>query len=178
MQNRTGSNRTIDKLLLGGIAVLLLTLTAVLSASLREHMAQEGQPAPSFSIRTDSGNVITPEQFGGKLLLLNFWASWCAPCVEETPSLDALQRRFQKEGLVVVGVSVDEDANAYRRFLSTYHIGFQTLRDPSKKLSIDYGTFKYPETYLIDSSGRVIKKVIGKEDWTDERVIAYVQSLL
>jgi cytochrome c biogenesis protein CcmG, thiol:disulfide interchange protein DsbE len=171
-------NRKIDRLLLGGIAVLLLTLTAVLSASLREHMAQEGQPAPSFSIRTDAGNVITPEQFGGKLLLLNFWATWCAPCVEEVPTLDALQRRFQKQGLVVVGVSVDENANAYREFLAKNQVAFQTLRDPSKKLSIDYGTFKYPETYLIDSSGRVIKKVIGKEDWTDEHVISYVQSLL
>ena len=171
-------NRTVDRLLLGGIAVLLLSLTAVLSASLHEHMAREGETAPSFSIRADSGSVITPQQFGGKLLLLNFWATWCPPCVAEVPSLDGLQRRLQKDGLVVVGISVDENPEAYRQFLARNHVSFQTARDPGKKISFDYGTFKYPESYLIDGSGKVIKKVIGKEDWTDERVIAYVQSLL
>lgn len=171
-------NRSVDRFLLGGIAVLLLTLTAVLSASLHEHMAKEGEAAPSFSIQTDSGNVITPTSFGGKLLLLNFWATWCPPCVDETPSLNALQRRFQNQGLVVLGISIDEKPDLYRQFLSKYQVSFQTVRDPSKKISVDYGTFKYPETYLIDSSGKVIRKVIGKEDWADERVISYVQSLL
>ena len=171
-------HRTIDRLVLGGIGVLLVAFVATLSFSLEERMAVEGKKAPGFSIQTDSGRTITPANFGGKLLLLNFWATWCSPCVDEVPSLDALQRRFADKGLVVLGVSVDENPGLYRDFLAKNRVSFLTVRQPSKELSQDYGTFKYPETYLIDQQGVVIRKVIGKEDWNNDRVISYVQSLL
>jgi peroxiredoxin len=171
-------NRTIDRLVLAGIGVFLAAFIGVVSYSLEDHIAVEGKKAPGFSIETDSGRTITPADFGGKLLVLNFWATWCAPCVEEMPALDELQRRFAGKGLVVLGVSVDENANEYKGFLAKNRISFLTARQGSRKVSADYGTFKYPETYLIDQSGVVIKKVIGKENWTDDRVISYVQSLL
>jgi cytochrome c biogenesis protein CcmG/thiol:disulfide interchange protein DsbE len=169
---------TINNVLLGGIGVLMVAFIATLSFSLEEHMAVEGKKAPGFSIQADNGRTITPANFGGRLLVLNFWATWCQPCVDEVPSLDALQRRFAKKGLVVLGVSVDENPNLYKQFLAKNNISLLTVRQPSKQLSQDYGTFKYPESYLIDQSGIVIRKVIGKEDWNDERVISYVQSLL
>jgi peroxiredoxin len=94
------------------------------------------------------------------------------------PALDALQRRFAGQGLVVVGISIDTDAAAYHQFLKKYPVSFQTARDGAKKINTDYGTFKVPESYLIDQSGRIVKKVVGKENWTDEHVINYVQSFL
>jgi peroxiredoxin len=171
-------NRTIDHAVLGGIGVVLIAFVVTLSFTLEEHAAAEGKKAPSFSIRTDSGRTVTPEDFGGKLLVLNFWATWCQPCVEEVPSLDALQRRFANKGLVVLGVSVDENPKLYRDFLARNRVSFLTARTGPKGLSADYGTFKYPETYLIDQSGVVVKKVMGREDWNDDRVVSYVQSLL
>ena len=178
MDNRRFSHQAIDHAVLGGIGLLLIAFVVTLSFTLEEHAAAEGKKAPSFSIRTDSGRTITPTDFGGKLLVLNFWATWCQPCVEEVPSLDALQRRFADKGLVVLGVSVDENPSLYREFLSRYRVSFLTARTGPKGLSADYGTFKFPETYLIDQSGVVIKKVMGKDNWTDERVVSYVQSLL
>jgi peroxiredoxin len=171
-------NRTIDHLLLVGVIALAALFVGVVANSLNDHVAKEGDRAPKFSIRTDSGRDVTPAEFGGKLLLVNFWATWCPPCVEEMPALDALQRRFAGQGLVVVGISIDTDAAAYHQFLKKYPVSFQTARDGAKKINTDYGTFKVPESYLIDQSGRIVKKVVGKENWTDEHVINYVQSFL
>lgn len=157
---------------------MMALFVSIVANSLNDHVAKEGDTAPRFSIRTDSGREMTPADFGGKLLMVNFWATWCQPCVEEVPTLDALQRRFAGQGLVVLGISVDTDANAYRQFLKKYQVSFETARDGAKKINADYGTFKFPETYIIDRSGKIVKKVIGKENWTDERVVNYVQSLL
>ncbi len=172
MKNRT------DRLLLGGIALLLITFVAVLAKSLDEHMVKEGDTAPHFSIRTDAGRTIGTPDFPGKVLILNFWASWCAPCVEEMPSLDVLQKRFSGQGVTVLGISIDKDANAYHQFLARTPVGFETARQTADLINVDYGTLQVPETYIIDRSGKVLKKIVGKEIWSDERVINYVQSLL
>ncbi len=172
MQNRT------DRILLGAIGLLLIAFVAVLAESLNDHVIKEGDRAPNFSIRTDEGRTISPADFGGKVLVLNFWATWCAPCVQEIPTLDSLQRHFAGAGLVVLGVSVDTDQNAYRQFLTRNPVSFLTARENTQKINADYGTFQYPETYIIDRSGKVVKKIIGKETWNDERVVNYVQSLL
>lgn len=172
------SERTVNRLLIGGIAALMVTFAFVLTAALNEHMAKEGEPAPAFEVRTDQGRTITPTAFGGKLLVVNFWGTWCAPCLEEIPSLNEFQERFAKDGVVVLGISIDDDRNAYRGFLATHQLAFQTYWQGTNKINAAYGTFKWPESYLIDRSGTVIKKIVGKENWTDSRVINYVQSLL
>ncbi len=172
MKNRT------DRILLGGIALLLVAFVGLLANSLNEHVVKEGDTAPSFTIRTDTGKTMGPEAFPGKVLILNFWASWCAPCVEEMPSLDSLQKRFAGQGVTILGVSIDTDAKAYRQFLSKTPVSFETAMETANRINVDYGTLQVPETYIIDRSGKVIKKIIGKETWNDERVINYVQSLL
>ena len=172
MRNRT------DRFLLGGIALLLVAFVGVLAKSLNEHIVKEGDTAPSFSIRTDSGKMLGPANFPGKVLIVNFWASYCAPCVEEMPSLDVLQKRFATQGLVVLGVSIDTDANAYRQFLLRTPVHFETALETTDRINVDYGTLQIPETYIIDRSGLVVKKIVGKEMWSDERVMEYVQSLL
>ena len=120
-----------------------------------------GDKAPDFTITTDSGKQITRSDFGGRLLVLNFWATWCPPCVEEMPSLDEFQKRLAASGVVVLGVSVDTNEPPYRAFLQKARVSFLTARDPQASISAEYGTFKYPETYVIDSSGRVLQKHIG-----------------
>ncbi len=143
-----------------------------------ERVVVAGQTAPEFRITTDTGRTITRSDFGGKLLVLNFWATWCPPCVEEMPSLNQLQQQFAENGVVVLGVSVDQNQGAYRRFLDRANVAFLTARDPDAKISSEYGTFKYPETYIIDSRGKVLEKVIGPADWTDPAMVARVKSLL
>src|SRR6516165_5629737 len=102
--------------------------------------------------------------YRGKVVVLNFWATWCPPCVEETPGLIQLQRRIASRNGVVLGVSVDEDEAAYRKFLQDHGINYPTSRDPSKKSALDYGTVMYPETYIIDRQGKIARKIIGPQD--------------
>ncbi len=163
------------------LRALLFTLTLVfvglISFTLRDTSAKEGGPAPDFSVTTDDGNKVTPAAFGGKVLVLNFWATWCSPCIQEIPSLDAFQKHFTGSGVVVVGVSIDKNAKKYRNFLDRIHVAFKTARDPGSNVSAEYGTFKIPETYVI-KDGRIVRKFIGAEDWTSEDITQYVQGLL
>lgn len=145
--------------------------------SLRDTSAKEGDKAPVFSLLTDSGRRITPTSFGGKVLVLNFWATWCSPCVEEIPSLNEMQKRFAKQGVVVVAVSIDKNAAKYRDFLKKIPLAFQTSRDPSADISARYGTFQYPESYII-KNGIVVRKYANAEDWTSDDMTQYIKGLL
>jgi cytochrome c biogenesis protein CcmG/thiol:disulfide interchange protein DsbE len=158
--------------------ILLLALCALIVDSMREKVVEAGDRAPGFSVVTDAGKKITRSEFGGKLLVLNFWATWCPPCIEEMPSLIALNEKFAGQGLVVVGVSVDRDEQKYRQFLKRAGVKFETARDPEANISASYGTYKYPETYIIDREGKVVEKVIGARDWMDVKVLQSIQSQL
>lgn len=171
-------NVKVDRLLTGGIGVLLVALVALLYNTLHETVVTVGDSAPSFSVTADNGRSISPANFGGKVLVLNFWATWCAPCVEEIPSLDQLQRRFKNRGLVVLAISVDKDESAYKDFLRRVNVDFLTTRDPAQKISADYGTLQFPETYIIDSRGKIVSKIISATNWTEDKMINYVDSLL
>ena len=167
-----------ERLLQIAIGLLLAVLGYVAADSLRETIIVVGDTAPSFSIAADNGRTVTRSDFGGKLLVLNFWATWCPPCLEEMPSLDQFQKRFAGSGVVVLGVSVDRSDRLYRDFLKKASVSFLTARDPEGRISAGYGTYKYPESYLIDRTGKVVQKIIGPTNWTDEKMISYVQSLL
>jgi cytochrome c biogenesis protein CcmG, thiol:disulfide interchange protein DsbE len=118
------------------------------------------------------------DAFRGKVVVLNFWATWCPPCVEETPSLIQLQQRIASRNGVVLGVSVDEDDAAYRKFIQDHGITYPTSRDASKKSALEYGTVMYPETYIIDRKGKIVRKVIGPQDWNSPEMTAYFDAIL
>src|SRR6478736_5674899 len=100
-------------------------------------------PARDFTVQ-DSDRSVTLSQLRGKIVVLNFWATWCPPCVDEMPSLVEMQRKLEKSGVTVLAVSVDDDGGAYHKFLLDHKIDLLTVRDDAKKSSVLYGTFKYP----------------------------------
>ncbi len=167
-----------DRILQTSILVMLLAFVGVLYLSLHDNVVKAGDSAPDFSIRAENGKTVTAREFGGKLLLLNFWATWCQPCVQEIPSLDALQKELGPKGLVVLGVSVDKDQKAYTEFIKRFGISFLTARDPEQVINGKYGTLQYPESYLIDRSGKVVEKIVGQENWSAGQMVKHVKSLL
>jgi cytochrome c biogenesis protein CcmG/thiol:disulfide interchange protein DsbE len=136
-----------------------------------------GKPAKDFALTLD-GKPAHLSDLRGKVVLLNFWATWCPPCVEETQSLNQLQHRIAPLGGTVLGVSVDDDPQAYESFLKTYNITFPTFRDTTKQIPLSYGTTMYPDTYVITRSGHLDRKIVGAQDWASPDLTAYINSLL
>jgi peroxiredoxin len=130
-----------------------------------------------------SGKSIHLSDLKGKVVVLNFWASWCPPCVEETPALNRLQKYIESRNGVVLGVSADEDNDAYQKFLPQYSVVFPTYRDPgvqgtSSPIARKYGTTGYPETVIIDRHGVLARKFIGPQQWDSPEMFAYFDAIL
>src|SRR5271156_5309986 len=168
----------VDRILEAGIFVMLLAFVGTLYLSLHDNVVKVGDRAPDFSIRADNGKTITARDFGGKLLILNFWATWCPPCVDEVPSLNQLERALGPQGVVVLGISEDESPAAYKSFLDRFQVSYLPARQPTKDIRLRYGTLQIPETYLIDRNGKVVEKVVSEVDWSSDRMIQHVKSLL
>jgi peroxiredoxin len=136
--------------------------------------ARIGSPAPQFALADGAQNVDLAH-LRGHIVVLHFWATWCAPCVVEMPSLMALQRRLPQ--VTVLAISQDEDPAVYRQFLLDYHVDLLTLRDPSERVPHLYGTVKIPETYIIDRNGTLRRKFVSAQDWTSPEVFDYLSKL-
>jgi cytochrome c biogenesis protein CcmG/thiol:disulfide interchange protein DsbE len=156
---------SVDRLLRVGLVIVFGAFVLAIWGPLHDNVVTVGDTAPGFSIVADTGERVSAQNFNGKALLLNFWASWCEPCIAETPSLNALARQ-------------DEDPRAYGSFIRDNQIDFFTLRQPEKSIQLDYGTVKIPESYLIDRHGKVRAKFISNQDWTSGELVAQVESLL
>jgi cytochrome c biogenesis protein CcmG/thiol:disulfide interchange protein DsbE len=153
----------------------MLALALALGSCRSSQPARIGSTAPDFTIH-DGEQTVTLSQFRGKPVLLNFWATWCPPCVEEIPSLVALQREMG-DRLVILTVSMDVDKSAYDAFRKRHMPGLLTVRDPDHKSSTIYGTFAYPESFVIDRNGKIQRKFIGAVRWTSPEMIEYFKGL-
>jgi cytochrome c biogenesis protein CcmG, thiol:disulfide interchange protein DsbE len=137
-----------------------------------------GQSAPDFTVPAfPSGEVKLRDRLRNRVILVNFWATWCPPCVEESPSLEKFAEQMRDRGVEVIAVSVDQDPAELRNFIDRLRLTFTIGRDPNQALAHRYGTFQYPETYIVGRDGRVAEKIIGPIDWQDPRIISFVESL-
>jgi cytochrome c biogenesis protein CcmG/thiol:disulfide interchange protein DsbE len=135
-----------------------------------------GEVAPDFTVQ-DVDRTVSLRQFRGQVLVLNFWGTFCPPCIEEMPSLISMAQSEQAKGVSVLGISIDVDADAYHKFLTDHGVKFLTVRDPDEKTATVYGTHGWPETYIIDRSGVVRRKFIGPVDWNSPEIRSYLEKL-
>jgi cytochrome c biogenesis protein CcmG/thiol:disulfide interchange protein DsbE len=170
-------NSTFIRTSLLRITILLLASLAaiVLYGCKASTPAQIGTVAPDFSV-ADGNRTITLSQFRGKPVMLNFWATWCPPCVEEMPSMVDLQKRLGDK-VVILAVSTDVDEDAFKKFTATRTQGLLTVRDGDHKSNALYGTWQFPETYVIDREGVIRRKFIGPQDWNSPDIIEYFSKL-
>jgi thiol-disulfide isomerase/thioredoxin len=158
--------------------VLFFAFAALMLASVackNDKPAQIGTQAPDFTV-SDGQKTVSLSQFRGKPVVLNFWATWCPPCVEEVPSIVAMQKEMGDK-IVVLAVSIDVDNDAYTQFTAKRMPGVLTVRDGDQKVSSLYGTYGWPETYIIDPNGVIRRKLIGAQDWTSPEMIDYLSKL-
>ncbi len=156
--------------------LILLTAAVFLSGCQRgPRPALVNSPAPEFALK-DADRAVSLRELRGKIVVLNFWATWCPPCVEEMPSLVAMQQSMSGR-VTVLAVSVDLNEDAYRRFLRDHNINLLTVRDPDQKANQLYGTVRFPETYVIDAGGVLRRKFIGPVEWTHPEILDYLGKL-
>jgi peroxiredoxin len=168
----------MDRILMVAIVLLAIGLAWTVAGTLQVHITEAGDTAPNFSIVTEHGRTVTRSDFGGKILALNFWATWCPPCLEELPSMNEFARQYASQGVVVIGISVDKNQTLYKRFLAQRNVVFDTARDPDADIANSYGTFVYPETYIIGRDGKVLEKTPDAFNWMDPQFLERVKFMV
>jgi cytochrome c biogenesis protein CcmG, thiol:disulfide interchange protein DsbE len=139
------------------------------------HPGSIGDPAPAFTIHNGTQSVSLSDD-RGRIVVLNFWASWCAPCLEEFPSLMQLQQ--QMPNVAVLAIAFQTDEPSYRQYLLDNHItGITTAVDLANQSSNAFGTTRPPESYIIDRKGVIRRKIIGPINWTDPEMLNYLKNL-
>jgi peroxiredoxin len=169
------SKANVAKLVVVGI--ILGSAVMVLLVRQGSRFPQLGDSAPSFALPTLQGETVRLSDYRGQVVVLNFWATWCPPCVEETPSLEKFAGQMAGRGVAVVSISVDADAKALEQFVAKYNLTYPVARDPEQAVTSRYGTFKFPETYILDEDGRIADKLIGAIDWQEPRISEFVLNL-
>jgi peroxiredoxin len=137
-----------------------------------------GDRAPEVRLQSVDGKTMNLADYRGKVVLVHFWATWCPPCVEEIPTIERFYQQVLGTDIEVLAVSVDDSADALKTFLAKNTVHFPVLRDPGSATAGSYGTFKFPETYVIGRDGIVRYKVIGPMDWSQRSNVEVVRSLL
>jgi cytochrome c biogenesis protein CcmG/thiol:disulfide interchange protein DsbE len=138
------------------------------------HPGRIGNIAPQFTV-SDGIRTADLSKFRGHIVILNLWATWCTPCIEELPSLLEMQRKLPQ--VTVIAISMDEDATLYQRFLTQNHVDLLTVRDPTARINALYGTSQIPETYIIDRQGILRRKFVSAQNWTSPEILDYLSRL-
>lgn len=137
------------------------------------------QPAPDFTLKDLDGRSHTLTALRGKVVIVNFWATWCPPCRAEMPSMEQLHRELSDEGLVLLAINIEKDGRTVvPRFLASSPHSFPILLDEQEEVQQRYGVYKFPESFIIRKDGIIDDKVIGAIDWSHPQTVAYFRSLL
>lgn len=165
--------------------------TSTAKGPVSDGVVTAGNAAPLFSFKALDGKEAALGDFAGKVVLLNFWATWCVPCVEEMPALERLQKRFAGDGLVIVSINVDPEENieGVKQFVATNGISFPVLLDPNFSLAPQFGVSGFPESFFLDTKGRFVAvaesvgaaptvRFVGDRAWDSPQFFAMVEQLL
>ncbi|MGD9241644.1 MAG: TlpA disulfide reductase family protein [Desulfobacterales bacterium] len=161
-----------------GILILLQTKDTFYNPSDGPQLAK-GLPAPNFSLPDLGGQMVSLADYRGKVVLINIWATWCPPCVQEMPSMEKLYQELRGDGFEILAVSIDESgAQGVRPFMKKHKLSFPVLTDPEGTIKSLYKTTGVPESFIIDTDGVLVEKVIGPRDWAIPDAIRFFRNLI
>jgi peroxiredoxin len=140
--------------------------------------AKIGMEAPDFTLKDLQGNTVTLSEYRGKVVFLNFWASWCPPCREEMPSMERLHEVYAGRDFVMLAVNVEQDVHDVRAFLEKHPHKFQIPLDAAGRAQGLYGVYRFPETFLIDKNGRIAEHYLGARDWSSVEFLSKINTML
>jgi peroxiredoxin len=134
--------------------------------------------APSFTLRDLNGKEVKLEDHRGKIVFLNFWATWCRPCRTEMPSMEKLYNEFKNRDFIILAVDLQEGTRKVRAFKERFKLNFPILLDSDGSVGSKYGVISIPTTYLIDREGYVIGGALGARDWASKEAFELINQLL
>lgn len=171
--------------LLSSLVFLLIGFSLLLSACDKQPQQQPAAPveldsvAPDFTLTDMSGKNVTLSDYRGKVVIINFWATWCPPCRAEMPSMETLYQTLKDDGLIMLAVNIEPNGRqAVADFIAQNPHTFPVLLDEQAKVQTLYGVFKFPESFILRKDGTIDDHVIGAIDWAHPEVINYFRSLL
>ncbi len=163
----------LNAVLKGGAGILLALLVLQCTRPL-----QVGQKAPDFTLPALKGGSVSVHSFEGRVLILHFWATWCPPCLEELPGLSRFIKSLDPTKVAFLSVCVDNaEPEMIKKFMTSWGLELPVCVDPGGQVARKYGTFRYPETYVLDPRGVLSRKVIGSSDWKDPNWVQFLHDL-
>ena len=167
-------------LMLVGMGVIVLLQTKNSSIDISDFSrVSAGNPAPDFTLSSIDGQTVSLADYRGKVVLLNIWATWCPPCVEEMPSMEKLHQTIDRESFKILAVSIDTSGEkTVNPFMKKHKLTFTTLIDTEGTIKKQYQTTGVPESFIIDKNGMIVEKVVGPADWAAPQVVDYFQKLI
>lgn len=141
-------------------------------------LPKEGVAAPEFTLPSSDGRTVSLKAYRGKVVFINFWATWCVPCRLEMPAMERLHKAYRKKGLVVLGVNLMEGRKEVRAFMDELGLSFPALLDGDGSVGFSYGIRPIPATYLVDQDGKVLWRVQGVREWDSPAAREYFDELL
>ena len=167
-------------LLLIGIGIIILLQTNKSSFNpAGKPRFEKGAPAPNFTLPDLNGKMVSLADYKGQVVLLNIWATWCRPCVEEMPSMEKLHQELKDEKFVIIAVSIDESgADVVLPFMKKHKLSFPALIDSAGTINSLYQTTGVPESFIIDKQVKILEEIIGPRDWAAPGALKYFQSLI
>lgn len=161
-----------------GIIAVLLAASMAIMPGMAGAAARKGQPVPSFRVVSTSGQQITQQNFKGRLLIIDFFATWCAPCRDSIPHLVKLNQKFGPQGLSILGLSMeDDDPKGVRQFMADKRINY-TVASAGDELLSSFGVRSVPTLFLVDKEGVVVEKFTGFGEQTAQRIDSIINTLL
>jgi peroxiredoxin len=136
------------------------------------------RPAPTFALKTVEGRPIDSQSLRGKVVLLNFWATWCGPCKDEMPALQRLKQTFGRENFELLAVTTDQQPENIRKFVGALNLDFPILMDDSKDVSAAFGVRGLPTTIVISKNGLLLGQAVGPREWDAPESVALIHALV
>ena len=179
METKKFDYRAVILVFLGVAAMVIVFALKQNNPYIKFSPLRVGQPAPGFTLPGLDGKMVSLSDYRGHVVLVNVWATWCPPCVDEMPSMEKLYRGLKGENFEILAVSIDAlGKKAVAPFMKKYNLSFPALMDPDGTIKTLYQTTGVPESFIINQEGILIEKVIGPKDWATPPVVGFFRNLL
>jgi len=171
-------NRFFSLLVLLSLAIFLQSTTAAAASNIHTLTKVPGNPeAPEFNLEDQDGNFLKMSDYKGKVVIVNFWATWCPPCRKEMPSMQRAWEILQKEDIMMLAINVGEDSDQIFSFTAEYPVEFPLIMDTDSSVVRQWKVRGLPTTYIVNPAGQIVYQAIGDREWDSEEIMNQIRKL-